>query len=179
MAKLNYSVLLIDATGFIPQTDGGIAGLDAFEVRSEELLKASMNAARKAFRQAAPTRTRKLYKSFRVSKIRRKRHQLGRIIYGYQVSTGRRQFYASITDRRQDTVVSNWFNDVFEDLQKTPEFRAWQDEVVRLFVDVIRTEFRELASTSIRARFISGFRRAKIILSGPTSFLIHAELARG
>ena len=181
MAKLNYSVILVDATGLQVKTLEGSAAYDAFEVRSEELLKQSMNQARKAFRQAAPTRTGKMKRSFRVSRIRRKRDREtgGRIVIGYQVSTGRRQFYASITDRRQDTIVANWFNDVFEEVTNSPEFLAWQKEVVRLFVDVIRAEFRELARTTWRANFISGFPSAKVIFSGPSGSLIRAELSRG
>ena len=122
MAQLNYTVLLIDATGLQVRTLEGSAAYDAFEVRSEELLKASMNQARKSFREAAPTRTGKMKRSFRVSRIRRKRDREtgGRIVIGYQVTTGRRQFYASITDRRQDTIVANWFNDVFEELTNSP-----------------------------------------------------------
>ena len=181
MAKLNYSVLLIDATGLEVRTDGGIAAMDKFEVRSEAVLKQSMNQARKAFRQAAPTRTGKMKRSFRVSRIRRKRDREtgGRIVIGFQVSTGRRQFYASITDRRQDTIVANWFNDVFEEVTNSPEFLAWQKEVVRLFVDVIRAEFRELARTTWRANFIAGFPSAKIVFTGPSGSLIRAQLARG
>ena len=181
MAKLNYTVLLIDATGLQVKTLEGSAAYDAFEVRSEELLKASMNQARKAFRQAAPVRTRKLQRSLRISRIRRKRDRDtgGRIVIGYQVSTGRKQFYASITDRRQNTVVSNWFNDIFEEVTNSPEFLAWQAEVVRLFVDVIRAEFRELARTTWRANFIAGFPGARIIFSGPSGSLIRAELSRG
>ena len=48
MAKLNYSVTIIDATGLEVRTDGGIAAMDKFEVRSEAVLKESMNASPKS-----------------------------------------------------------------------------------------------------------------------------------
>ena len=179
MAQLNYTVLLIDATGLQVRTLEGSAAYDAFEVGSERVLKESMNLARKTLRQAAPVRTKKLQRSLRVSRIRRKRHELGRVVVGFQVSSGRKLFYGPITDRRQGTVVSNWWTDALGELQRAPEFKAWQDEVVRLFVDVIRAEFRELARTTWRANFISGFPGAKVIFSGPSGSLIRAELSRG
>ena len=178
MARLLYSVTIIDATGFEVTTSEGIVAADKFEVRSEQLLKENMNLARKTLRQAAPVRTKKLQRSLRVSRIRRKRDPLGPIVVGYQVSTGKKQFYASITDRRKNTVVSNWWTDVLEELQKAPQFKAWQDEVVRLFVDVIRAEIRARMRTSWRANFVGGFPSAKVIFSGPSGSLINAELAR-
>ena len=75
---------------------------------------------------------------------------------GYQVSYGPQAILCfSITDRRQDTIVANWFNDVFEEVTNSPEFLAWQKEVVRLFVNVIRAEFKELTRSTWRANFVS------------------------
>ena len=180
MARLLYSVTIIDATGFEVTTSEGIAAMGAFEVGSERVLKESMNTARKALREAAPLRTKALQRSLRVSKIRRRRHELGRVVVGFQIASGRTQsFYHSITDRRKNTIVSNWWTDVLEELQKAPQFKAWQDEVVRLFVDVIRAEFRERTRTSWRTNFIGGFPGAKVIFSGPSGSLIRAELVAG
>ena len=110
MARLIYSVRIIDATGFRVESAVGRVAYTFFESRSEEIVKAAMNDARKRLRQAAPTRTRKMQRSLRVSKIRQRKHPEGRIVVGYQVTSGRKQFYGPITDQRPGTRVSDWFN---------------------------------------------------------------------
>ena len=182
MARLSFRVDLIDATGLDFSTDEGIAAADRFDVKSEQVLKESMNAARKSLRQAAPTRTRKLQRSLRVSKVRQRRDREtgGRIVIGFIISSGKSgAFYHSVTDRRQDTRVAGWWTDALEAFIESDQFKSWQDEVVKLFVDAVRAEFRERARTSWRTNFIAGFPSARIIFEGPTSSLIHAELSRG
>ena len=153
--------------------------MDKFEVRADEILKSAMNDARKRLRQAAPTRTRKLQRSLRVSKIRRRRHPEGRIVVGYQVTTGRKQFYGPITDQREGTRVSRWFTKALDEIQESSEFQGWQDELVELFSDVIRAEFKEQARTTIRTKFLSGFPSAKLIYAGPNGSLIRVQINAG
>ena len=179
MARLSYAITIIDATGLEVRTLEGIAAMDAFEVGSEKALKESMSLARKTLRQAAPVRTKKLQRSLRVSRIRRKRHELGRVVVGFQVISGRKLFYGPITDRKPNTTATGWWTNALGELQRAPEFQAWQDLVVELFVDVIRAEFKELTRSTWRANFISGFPGAKVIFSGPSGSLIRAELSRG
>ena len=179
MARLNYAVQIVDATGLELRTLEGIAAMDAFEVRADEIVKAAMNEARKALRQAAPTRTRKLQRSLRVSKIRRKYHpeiRPGRIVVGYQVTTGSKLFYGPITDQREDTRVARWFTKTLERLQEASDFKSWQDELTGLFAEVIRAEFKELTRNSLRARIIGSFPRAKLIFTGSSGSLIRSEI---
>lgn len=178
MARLNYSVRIIDATGlFIKDlTPVGKVAYDFFESRADEILKAAMNDARKRLRQAAPTRTRKMQRSLRVSKIRQRKHPEGRIVVGYQVTTGRKQFYAPITDQRPGTRVSDWFKDTLEEIQDSREFQAMQDELIDLFADVVRAEYKERIRTSLRAKILSSFPSAKLIYAGPNGSLIRVNI---
>ena len=179
MARMNYSVRLIVADRPIFTSDAGIEAIDKFERRSDEILKDAMNDARKRLRQAAPTRTRKLQRSLRVSKIRKRRHPEGEIVVGYQVTTGRKLFYAPITDQRANTRVSDWFKDALEEIQTSDPFLSWQDEVVRLFANAVRVEYRETARKSLRGRFFASFPSAKLISEGPDHAIIRAEIIAG
>ena len=181
MAGLLYNVNLIVASRPFIETEPGIKAWGRFRERSDEILKDAMNDARKRLRNAAPVRTRKLQRSFRISKIRRKRHPLGELVVGYQITTGRsnKVFYASITDRRPDTRVANWFQDALEEIQGSSQFLNWRDEVRQLFSDAIRIEYRETLKRSLRARFIAGFPGAFVVSERPNLTIIRADLSPG
>ena len=162
-------------------TDAGIAAMGAFEVGSERVLKESMNTARKALREAAPLRTKALQRSLRVSKIRRRRHELGRVVVGFQISIWSNSVILSLALQTGGRIPSFLIGGPMSlrSYRKRLNSRRGRTEVVRLFVDVIRAEFRERTRTSWRTNFIGGFPGAKVIFSGPSGSLIRAELVAG
>lgn len=181
MANVLFSVVILEG-GDVPEfeTPAGRLAFERFERRSDEILKDAMNAARKMLRKATPVRTRKLSQALRVSRIRRRRVGGLRVIVGYQVSSGRsrKRFYASITNARQGTRVSNWFSDAVNDMIGSEEFKRWQDELGDLFANALLEEFTGTITDSLLRTIRLAFRRARIKRTSGNGFLAEVVLGR-
>ena len=183
MARLDFRVRIIVAERPEFRSDAGKAAYARFEARIPEILRQAMNQARKVLRQNAPVRTRRLQRSLRVAQLRGRqaRSRDGAVVTGYSVTTGRsgRLFYASITDRRQDTDVANWFTSALGQIQGSNEFKSWQNEAVRLFGAAIREEFRQQLLTSIRGTIYAAFRNSFRVNQSPGHTIVRADLRIG